>query len=44
MNPLVKLVAFAVALMAVFGGGLALGAAAGPIGSDIPTAHVGHTP
>ncbi len=45
MNPLAKLAVFAVALTAVFAGGLALGAAAGPIDDPSPTpVHVEHRP
>ena len=44
MNPVTKLAAFALALLAVFGGGLVLGAAAGPFGDDDPPAHAEHTP
>ena len=45
MRPLAKLAVFTVALVAVFGGGVAIGATVGPTGSSTPTTtHVEHTP
>ena len=45
MNPLTKLAAFAAALIAVFTGGLALGATAGPFDDPAPPpVHSEHTP
>ena len=44
MNPLAKLAAFAVALVAVFSGGLALGAAVGPVDDTPAPVHSSHTP
>ena len=45
MNPLPKLAAFAALLAAVFAGGLAIGAAAGPFDdTPPPPVHREHTP
>ena len=43
MSPLVKLALFAAVLVAVFGGGLALGAAAGPFDDPAPPTHAEHS-
>ena len=37
MNPVAKLVSFALALAVTFGGGYALGSAVGPFGTDTPS-------
>jgi hypothetical protein len=44
MNPVAKVAAFALALLAIFGGGLALGAAVGPFEDGEPPTHVEHAP
>lgn len=44
MNPALKLVLFAVALLAVFAGGLAVGNAVGPFDDGKPAVHAEHAP
>lgn len=44
MNPAAKLIAFALVLVVVFSGGVAVGAAVDPIDSNPPPAHTEHTP
>jgi len=44
MTPAAKLAAFAVALLAVFTGGIALGTAVGPLDDPPPPPHTVHAP
>lgn len=44
MSPVTKLAAFAVLLLAVFGGGLAVGAVAGPFDDGEPPPQMEHSP
>ena len=45
MNPTARIAAFALALLATFGGGVAIGAAAGPLDdAPAPPSHNEHAP